>query len=175
MLFFICLFDCFKYIKLWGTDLGRPLLHHAPNLIKSSFQLHKLCQKQEVGFISLAISNQVVVAAGESSVLKWSGLQQEAVLGSISYVYHEHMLGSGDMQVLSLPSGLTNKIQIPTYISKLQKTLLIFIAYYTADPFLPLCILHNLSFPTHVYKKRFLTHHVPTFFQIFDNEYHCLT
>lgn len=140
-------------------------MHHAPILIKSSFQLHAL---PEIGdrFHPTCMSKHLPGAAGESSVLRRNGLSQETALGLISDVCHQHMLGriATCMSYLCHPQ-LENRVQIPTHIPKFLKTSPTFIASYAANPFPPICTSYNLP-PLHTSTKRCITYHVPTCLQL---------
>lgn len=55
-----------------------------------------------------------------------------------------------------------------TYISKYLKTLLTFIVSHTATSFPQNAPYQKDPSPAQMYKKRWITHHIPTFLQTFD-------
>lgn len=98
--FLFVLFDCFKHIKLWGTGLGLICIM-LQSLIKTLASSADSARNRKY-VSSSANSNQLVVAAGESWVLRRNRLHQEAALRWISYVCQEHAYECSGTHVIAL-------------------------------------------------------------------------
>lgn len=146
----VCWSDCFMCIK-----------HHAPILNRSSFQFHALPERGD-RFHPTCRVVAVTVAAGDSSVLGRNGLSQEAALELISYVYHEHTLGSVWPHVSLISAILGSQVESKFHTHfKVFKDLIHVYSLIRCQSLSPNMYLLQPPAPVHKYKKMYRTMFLP--------------